>query len=223
MTASTSAPPDLATPERHERTLAVAVAARAAQLQAASIRQVGDAVARIARLRRAVGAAPGAEPDVWDDTIGLVPRGELGRGDDPSRAETAAHVAMTLFAVHRQGKCVTAHVQGVSFGRAVRALSRHRGRGQDESEGVRRRFDAVLTSDEPEEALYHLRGLVLLLRDAQIALDYGRLASDLVDLWTPARADTLRLRWARDYRRSAPDQAADQTTTTTSTTDEEQA
>jgi CRISPR system Cascade subunit CasB len=196
--------------------LARAVTARAASLQRQSTsNEKGTASAQIARLRRAVNARPGSDPDVWDSTIGLVPEPELGPGDEPSRAETAAHVAMTMFALHRQGKCTEAHVTGVSLAQAVRALSRSRsGSDSDESEGVRRRFDALLTATDPVEASHHLRGLVLLLRSELIGLDYGRLAVDLADLWSATGSDRVRLRWAREYRRLDTTSSTDPTPTT---------
>lgn len=185
----------------HYHGLERSISDRVAWLQKASVARHSNAVARLARLRQAQNAQPGAVADVWDDTINLVPEEELGKGDEPSIAEVVTHTAVTLFALHRQGKCVTAHTSGVSLGTAVRTLARARAKGDAESEGVRRRFDAVLTSVDAAEATHHLRGLVLMLRDKQIPLDYGLLATDLAGLWR-YRTDAVRLRWARDYRRS---------------------
>ncbi len=189
-------------PDRYHG-LGLAVGERAVGLQARSLKDGSDAVASLARLRRGVGAEPGVDPALWEDTIGLVPVDELGRGDAPSPAEQAAHVAMTLFALHRQGKCERAHVRGVSFGEAMRLLSLRRASpGEQESEGVRRRFDAALTATTPSECAHHLRGLVLMLRDQQIGLDYGEFTVDLADLWSTWNRNRVRLRWARAYRRA---------------------
>ncbi|HLR96551.1 MAG TPA: type I-E CRISPR-associated protein Cse2/CasB [Jiangellaceae bacterium] len=202
--------------------LAAAVAGRVQALQAASLKDSPRAVARIAQLRRAVSAAPGELPEVWEDTIGVVPEDLLGRGDEPSPSERAAHHGMTLFALHRQGKSATAHVPQAPFGRAVRELARHRAIGEgDEAEGVRRRFDALVTASTAEEGAYHLRGLILMLRDAGLSIDYGLLAQDLADLWTPARRDAARLRWARQYRMRRSRQPSDATPDTTVTTEEQ--
>src|SRR5690625_44291 len=133
-------------------------------------------------------------------------------GDEPSPSERAAHHGMTLFALHRQGKSATAHVPQAPFGRAVRELARHRAIGEgDEAEGVRRRFDALVTASTAEEGAYHLRGLILMLRDAGLSIDYGLLAQDLADLLTPARRDAARLRWARQYRMRRSRQPSDAT------------
>lgn len=202
--------------------LAQAVAARVAWLQGASTAEHShpQAVAALARLRRGVGRRPGALPEIWDDTISLVPGHELGRTDEPSSAEHAAHTAMTVFALHRQGASRVAHARGATVGRAVRDLSRARAvAGADESEGVRRRFDAVLTAGAPAEGAHHLRGLVLMLRDEGIPLDYGQLAADLADLWTPGRADRVRLRWARQYRSTPTAEPGTDTLTDPAATD----
>lgn len=187
---------------RHPR-LVAAVTSRATALQTrtAPPNRVPGAVATLARLRHAAGKPVGAVADVWEDTVGLVPPELTGRGDEPNTFEQAAHHAMTLFALHRQGATAIAHRNDVPFGHALIRLARARSSDRTEAESVRRRFDALLTSTTPDEAARHLRGIVTLLKSEDIALDYGLLAGDLVDLWTPGRADAVRLRWARDYRR----------------------
>lgn len=187
--------------------LAAAVGGRAQLLQRQSLDDRPGAVRRLAVLRRAVGTEPGSDAEVWQDTIDLVPDDRLGCGDDPSPGELAAHHAMTLFALHRQGKCERAHVDQVAPGAAFAQLARRRGRapgpgGVQDSEGVRRRFDALMTAWSPRESAHHLRGLVLLARSEDIGLDYGLLAEDLAGLWSrePTARNRVRLRWARQYR-----------------------
>ncbi|MGV1004385.1 MAG: type I-E CRISPR-associated protein Cse2/CasB [Candidatus Nanopelagicales bacterium] len=180
------------------------VAKRADWLQRAALDGSPSAAARIARLRRGLTIAPGGSPDLWDDTMGLVPDDLVGRGNDATAAESAAHEAMVLFALHRQGKNDLPHSAGTGFGSAMRRLARTRAiPGADDSPGVRRRFDALLTASTVSEARFHLRGLVQLLRSEQIGLDYGLLAQDLAGLWSGARVigDQVRLRWARQYRK----------------------
>lgn len=197
------------------RALSVKVASRVATLQSASVNDASWAVARLAQLRRAVGMEPGSIPDVWDDTIGVVPEGSVGRGDAPTAAELAAHHAVSLFALHRRGRIKAAHKPGRGLGEAVGMLAAQRTGGGSEDQGVRRRFDALVTASTPDEGAYHLRGLVMMLRDADIGLDYGSLAEDLAGLWTPSLSDGVRLRWARQYRylRRSAEKPGDSTTT----------
>lgn len=181
-----------------------AVRRRVAYLQQTSTpeHRVPGSVAALARLRNAVGRPPGSVSGVWDDTIGLLASERLGQRAEPPRpAENAVHQAMTAFALHRQGSTRAAHLADVRFGTAIRQLSRRRSADGSEAESVRRRFDGLLTASSPGEGAHHLRGLVRLLKSEDVGLDYGLLAADLIDLWTPARANAVRLKWAREYRR----------------------
>lgn len=196
-----------------------AILGRVSVLQERSLADNSRAVGALARLRRAVGTPPGAVSEVWEETIGLVPESRLGRTDEPSAAEFAVHHAMTLFALHRQGRSRYAHVRDIGTGTALARLARRRG-SEGESEGVRRRFDALLTAAHPAEGAHHLRGLVLLLRSEEIGLDYGHLAEDLSALWTPQRRNSVRLTWARQYRGArtqSPEQHGDSESTDTTT------
>lgn len=191
---------------RRRTELGEALAARVWQLQRLSNEDQPAAVRTLALLRRAAGAVPGAVPDVWADTIGLVPLDAVDvRSDEPSAAELAAHHAMVLFALHRQGRSEQAHVDGVPPGRAFARLARLRGGTEGEAEGVRRRFDAMVTATSAAESARHLRGLVQLLRAGGVGLDYGLLAEDLADLWSVRYQNRARLRWARQYRGWSPD------------------
>lgn len=185
--------------ERRRSPLNLVVAGRAQVLQRLSLQDVPSAVRTLAVLRRAVGSSPGSAPDAWQETIGRLPVELLGRDDEPSAAEYAIHHAMTLFALHRQGRVEKAHVDGVAPGAAFAQIALRRGGGK-ENEGVRRRFDALVTASTQAEAAHYLRGLILLARSEDVGLDYGYLCDDLVDLWTPRRRDHMRLRWARQYR-----------------------
>lgn len=212
---------------RRRSALGVAVGKRVKVLQDRSTKDDPSAVRLLAVLRKAVGTPPGSSPEAWADTIGLLPDDLLGVTDDPSPAELAVHHAMTLFALHRQGRVSSAHVDGSAPGSAFARLSRHRSNG-GEDEGVRRRFDALVTAATPAEAAHHLRGLITLARSGEgVSIDYGMLADDLADLWTPWRRDRVRLRWARQYRGTdtvqSEDGDPDSDHTRTASTDKEQA
>jgi len=133
--------------------------------------------------------------------------------DSPTAEEWAAHVALTLFALHQQGSDTPMHSQGSGFGSAVRQLS---DRTDTVAEGVgptRRRFNALVTSATFSELSYHLRSAIKQLRGAGIALDYGRLADDLFYFQLPGRADGVRRAWARQYyRQFAKPTPSDETT-----------
>ncbi len=162
--------------------------------------RAGDssAVAMMARLRHAAGKPVGSVPDVWPITLAA----ELvrpGDGDEPTHAEVAVHIALTLYAVHQQSRSDRMHRRGVGFGRALRAL-----RPVDaETDPIRRRFQAVGTADSLDELVHHARGLVQLLRVAGQPLDYGLLA-DQLHAWQRGDEVRVRLVWARDFYRTEP-------------------
>jgi CRISPR system Cascade subunit CasB len=172
-----------------------------AGLQARYLNGDPQARAQLARLRRGLGRSPAEDAEGWAMTIEALPGEVLGHGDDPSVAESAAHLALTMFAAHLQSASGPMHVPGVGFGSAMRSLGRHEDRS---TEAVRRRFSAVMTASSSPEMAQHLRGLVSMLRQARVGLDYGQLARDLYFLSMPGQEHRVRLRWGRDFYRSEP-------------------
>lgn len=174
--------------------IAAIVGQRISALQRGYLRDSSAAVAALARLRRAAGKPAGSVLDIVEHTHAE----EFVRGwddDAPSYAENAAHVAMTLYALHQQSQRVAMHVPGRPFGSAVRGLA-----PDARPDGpVARRFAALGTADSFAELSHHLRGLVQLMRSAGVRLDYGLLARDLWLWQLPDRAHRVRSRWGRDY------------------------
>jgi CRISPR system Cascade subunit CasB len=89
--------------------------------------------------------------------------------------------------------------EGWGLGRACQTLKRRRGAEGSSEEGIERRFRAALASETPEALAVHLRGLVTLLRSADVPLDYARLYRDLCSWPYPDRRERVCLSWARDY------------------------
>lgn len=173
------------------------VGSRAARLQREYRADLPAAVATLAILRRGVGREPGDDARLIPYTIeGIYPHSRT-LPDEPLPAETAAHAAMTLFALHQQSRRERSmHERGYSFGRSARLLGRHTDR-----DGVRRRYNALTTAEQWDEILHHVRGLIQQLRAEGIPLDYGRFARDLYWLQDPSHAKRVWLAWGRDYYR----------------------
>lgn len=166
----------------------------------------GDSSARasLARMRRAVGADIADHPEAWCEVYSGFPEELVGAGDEVGPYEHAAHVALALFALHQQSQTQPMHARGPSarLGSAVRKLATPND-VQEHEQATIRRFDALVTADGFGEIVHHLRGIVLLLKNKSIPLDYGQLASDLASLHWPEGATRVKLRWARDLY-SAP-------------------
>ncbi len=188
------------------RTVQATVDARVASLQRGYLANRSDSVAALARLRRAVGKPPGSVLDILDYT--LAPEFVYGwSNDEPSWAETAAHHAMTLYALHQQSQPRGMHQPGRRLGGAVRRLIS--GSIVEPTHPIARRFAMLGTADSLDELVHHLRGVVQLLRANRIPLDYGLLASQLVTWQSPGGPARIRLVWGRDFHLSKPDTEPD--------------
>ena len=156
--------------------------------------------ATLAKLRRGVGRHPGNVPDIWDFTLSDMPEDWSSQSGEPTPYEWAAHMAITLFALHQQGKDIKQNpmsVRGGSLGSAVRLFINKR--GMESENAIKRRFDTVITANAAEELSFHLRGLINLIKSESIPLDYPRLAEDLHKFQYPEQRDKIRLRWGQDY------------------------
>ena len=167
---------------------------------ASTHRENSESTATLARLRRCDPGAVGAEPSVWEITVGGLPD-ELRWDDTSSPAEQATHAALVLYATHQQSNQTPVHVSGARLGGAVRRLAEVRGHnGESDESSIRRLHQVVLANDAPGR-LYHLRGLITLLRSEAepIPLDYAQLAVDLWRLFDPKQdSEHVVARWGRD-------------------------
>lgn len=167
----------------------------------------GPQKALLANLRRGAGKAPGELPALWGELLEDFPEEWMNSRGAPSRAEWAAYIALTLFAVHQQGNDPAAspmHCAGCPLGRAVRRLVP--ADDVDAETRILRRFEQMATAVEIQGVSQHLRGIVQLLRAGGIPLDYAALAHDLYQYQFPEAVAGVRLRWAQDfYRRPLED------------------
>lgn len=163
------------------------------------------ATATLARLRRCDPAEVGAEPLVWEVTLGDLPDALTHRHgrrtDQPTPAEQALHAALVLYALHQQSKDEGVHRPGIRFGQAVGALARARAIDEELDDATVTRLHQAALAGSFSGHVYYLRGLIQLMRSEKptIGLDYARLATDLWQLADPGR-DSIRViaSWGRD-------------------------
>lgn len=153
----------------------------------------------LANFRRGVNRAPGDLPELWGTFLQEMPPEFFSRKGIATAAQWAIYSALTLFALHQQSQQKPMCVNGAGIGQAVRQLSDIQKPEDPQESGVFKRFSALITSDSREEASYHLRGLIQLLRQKELPLDYPRLALDLFELQFPDSASHVKLRWGQDY------------------------
>ena len=171
-----------------------------------NMKNEGQQKAQLAELRRGVGKQPGDLPQLWGSLLEGMSEEMLGASGSASYAEWSVYTVLTLFALHQQGHDVLRermHVspedgRGVSIGAAAAQLVH----SADEQERILRRFHQAATATEREEVAHHLRGLVQLLKQEGIALDYALLAKDLYLYQYPENQTAVRLRWGEDFYRT---------------------
>ena len=158
--------------------------------------------ASLALLRRGVGRKPGDDPALWNILFEDLPEEMLSRTGEATREEWAIHTALTLFALHQQGRDPMRepmNSENRSLGRAAAMLVA--GQGEDSRERITRRFNQAATSSDIEELAHYLREMILLLRREGIGLDYPMLAADLYQYQSYDLAPRVRLRWGQDFYR----------------------
>lgn len=215
MTTSTAEPVPPPPPDAQPRSeLASHVDKLAGRLQHGAITNLAGPVADLARLRRSLDAEVGSDPVVWRIIFDGFP--EQPNEPLPNPREQAAYLSICLFSLHQQSKQTHMHQRGRlrCLGRAIRQLAQADGDTEPDSATVKR-FNAVVTADDFNEVIHHLRSLVGMLRAHSISLDYGMLADDLC-LWQQVdRRSEVRLRWSRDFSRVPRVPTTDATATTT--------
>ena len=154
--------------------------------------------AMLAKLRQSVGRQPESNPDVWGILFDGLDERLLSRDGNLSDAEGAIYTALTLYAVHQQGKPVKMNSGNDSFGAAIKKLLNPDG---SNAQAVKRRFDAMATAKDYIELSYYARGMVQMLKTKDIPLDYGQFASDLYSFHLPDTKNRVLLRWGEDYYR----------------------
>lgn len=165
---------------------------------------------KLAKLRKGVSHKPGDNPEIWDITLSDLPEVFLSDNGEPSKYEYAIHIALTLFAMHQQGRNIKTEcmhkqtpkdskAQIYCFGSAVRRLAGTK--DSDSFKSIRRRFNATVTSESIEEFSHHLRNMIQLLKAKGIELDYVSLAQEIYLFQFPDNRDKLRLKWGQDFYR----------------------
>jgi CRISPR system Cascade subunit CasB len=163
-------------------------------------RDTSFARAGLAKLRRACGKLPGQTPEIWDITLQGLPEEFFSRQGKESREELAIHTALTLYAIHRQGKDKSMSKPidegGFSFGGACGELIN---RDKDKEDSIKRRFKTVATAADFAELAHHARSIIQMLKAADVILDYPHFAGDLYRYQLPGLADRVRLQWGEDF------------------------
>ena len=160
--------------------------------------------AALARLRRGVGRRPGAQPELWGEFLQDMPEEMYSPTGEPSRAEWAVYTALTLYALHQQGRNVKTEPMNCG-GTGIGAAAARLVHSEEDRERIWRRFHQAASAGDLIELSHYLRGMIQLLRAEGIGLDYTALAAELYWYQIPSGADRVRLRWGQDFFRGKAD------------------
>lgn len=163
------------------------------------ISQIGTAggKARLARLRHGAGKAPGEIPELWGEFLNGIPENMLSPNGEPSYAEWAMYLALTMYALHQQGNGESVHSEEMTLGKATAKLMTEN--TDDERERVLRRFGPVITAKDMPELSHHLRCLIQLIASKGIRLDYIQLADDIYLFQFDSERKKIQLKWGQDF------------------------
>lgn len=161
--------------------------------------ETGISKARLAQLRRGIGKKPGENPEIWGSFLIDLPEQFMSNTIEPSKAEWAIYIALTMYALHQQGHSESVNKQGYEYflGQAVGKLVKN----TDDLERIQKRFSVMALSSNMTELSYYLRCIIRLLNDESICLDYAELAKELFLFQFDNRADSIRLKWGQDFYR----------------------
>lgn len=161
------------------------------------MKDTGFGKATLANLRRGAGKIPGELPELWGTFLNELPEELLGINGNPSYAEWAIYLSLTMYAVHHQGKNESVHAENISLGHAAAQLMDEN--KDEERERVMRRFAPVVTAKDMAGFSYHLRCFVNLFSSKNIRLDYVKLAEDIYDFQFDESRRKVQLNWGRDF------------------------
>lgn len=166
--------------------------------------------AKLSRLHRDLDGASPSWMLIGDELFSNWPT-ELDEPADNSpefeRQSNAIRAALGLYAVHQRSK-----KQGVAqkfqsdpslrmtFGRACRRIEPD----TDSAKGILRRLRVAENAPDFNGIVRSMRALIMLMRNTDIQVDYGSLASDLYLLQFSDSRGSVFQRWGRDYYSKFP-------------------
>lgn len=145
----------------------------------------------LAGLRKGLG-----EPKGWHPSVSMVVDRAIGDVHLRDSQRDVLNMTAALFSIHpnirkREGSWGTSLLVSLS------QLQVSLGRTSDEDrQSLDRRVMALLNADQ-EDVFHHLRNLIRLFRNSEVAIDWMQLAYDL-DRWSSTERSVQR-RWARNW------------------------
>lgn len=183
------------------------VYAKVDRLQHSLLNSGSDSSARasLARLRRLGSPGGGAWITAGAELFEGLPELGLTAGTE-KRMLNAIRASLKLYALHQQSKQQPMALRKVqdqdvagslrrSFGWSCRQIEID----LDKADGVLRRMTSLEAAKDFDGMEYVLRGLIQLMRNKEVPVDYYLLARDLYLVQFDSLRDEVFMRWSRDY------------------------
>lgn len=165
---------------------------------------------QLANLRKGIGKTPGELPELWGIFLNELPEKLQSRNGEPSYAEWAIYLSLTMYALHQQGNSDNVHVKDISLGKASYLLvkkalddecSKEKEKEKEEAERNRvlRRFAPIVSAKDLYEFSNHLRSMINIFKANEICIDYERLAGDIYCFQFKEQRKKVLLRWGQDF------------------------
>lgn len=146
----------------------------------------------LAGLRKGLG-----EPKGWHPAVSMVVDRAIGDVDLYNSQRDVLNITAALFSLHPHIRRRDEGVWGTSLMESLSQLQKSLGRTSDEDrQALDRRVMALLNANK-EDVFHHLRHLIRLFRNSDVAIDWMQLAHDL-DRWASPERSVQR-RWARNW------------------------
>lgn len=168
--------------------------------------QFSDDRAMLARLRRGIGHEPGEKPELYGIILkDMPPHFWSEQRYRVTEAEWSCYIALTLFSWHQQGNdiklhCVHTSDQHTSVGVAMRKLV-YKSNDPSAEERMQNKLQVLITSKDMREFSYHLKGIITLLRNEHVCLNYCELAEDIYEFQFEEQKKQIGLKWGQDFYR----------------------
>ncbi len=172
-----------------------------------SLLSTSSGKAILADLRNSVGRPVSDSIGVWGLMFEYLPESFLSNKGTMTKEELAIISALQLYALYQQGdneSVLPKRDADATQNRDFRNIGHHLGALRQEEGGrlpADRRFNALITSGDFDELIYHLRQMMMLLKSRSKGIekiDFARLADDFY-WFLRNREEQVRIRWATQY------------------------
>lgn len=182
------------------------------------MRESGKTKAELATLRKNLGKGPQNALDSWaillDDSgrdAELIFENHSGNATrfslaQPTKSGIALFYSLSFYAIHQQGfSDQWMNESGRKFGASLKQLAVARASGGDletESSKIYDRLKSISGKRNLKMQMKDLRGIIALLHDSRIPIDYRQLTADLYWLQHPNSKNRVLIRWINEYNSS---------------------